>query len=71
MKKPLVFAALALAAASMSAQSANDDHGGNFKFKNGSLVVSRNVYTGTASTVTVGQTLPHALEWLWKGYPNP
>jgi hypothetical protein len=20
---------------------------------------------------TVGRTLPHALEWLWKGYPIP
>jgi hypothetical protein len=57
-KKTLVFAALAMAAASMSAQSADSDHGGSFKFKNNSLVVSRNVYTGTASTVTVGQTLP-------------
>jgi hypothetical protein len=56
--KTLVFAALVLAAASMSAQSANSDNGGNFKFKNNSLVVSRNVYTGTAATVTIGQTLP-------------
>jgi hypothetical protein len=59
-KRTLIFAALALAAASMSAQS---DHGNNrdqarFEFKNGTLVVSRTVYAGTPTTVTVGQTLP-------------
>ena len=67
MKRTLIFAALALAAASMSAQSGdgnsgngNDGNGndGQFKFQNGSLVVSRSVYSGTAATVTVGQTLP-------------
>ena len=60
MKRTLIFAALALAAASMSAQS---DHGdnrdqGRFEFKNGTLVVSRTVYAGTPATVTVGQILP-------------
>jgi hypothetical protein len=59
-KRTLIFAALALAAASMSAQS---DHGdnrdqGRFEFKNGTLVVSRTVYAGTPATVTVGQILP-------------
>ncbi len=34
-----------------------DDHDG-FKFKNGTLVVSRSVYTGTPASVTVGQNLP-------------
>jgi hypothetical protein len=57
-KRTLIFAALALAAASMSAQSDKGDHDGNFKFKNGTLVVSRTVYAGTPATVTVGQTLP-------------
>jgi hypothetical protein len=56
-KRTLIFVALTLAAASLSAQS-GPDNGGSFKFKNNSLVVSRNVYTGTAATVTVGQTLP-------------
>jgi hypothetical protein len=62
-KRTLIFAVLALAAASMSAQSGdgnsdNGNNGGQFKFQNGSIVVSRSVYTGTAATVTVGQTLP-------------
>ena len=30
----------------------------HFEFKSDSLVLSRSVYTGTASTVTIGQTLP-------------
>ncbi len=63
MKRTLIFAALVLAAASMSAltddgNSGNGNNGGRFEFKNGTLVVSRSVYTGTAATVTVGQTLP-------------
>ena len=63
MKRTLIFVALALAAASMSAQSGdgnsgNGNNNGRFEFKNGTLVVSRSVYTGTAATVTVGQTLP-------------
>ncbi|HZU32881.1 MAG TPA: hypothetical protein VFB79_17325 [Candidatus Angelobacter sp.] len=58
MNKTLVFAVIALTAASMSAQSAEHDNDGRFKFKNNTLVVSRNVYSGTAATVTVGETLP-------------
>lgn len=34
-----------------------DDHDG-FRFKSGTLVLSRSVYAGNAGTVTVGQTLP-------------
>jgi hypothetical protein len=60
-KKILVLAALAMAAASMLAQSGDGDNHGrsdHFEFKNGTLVLSRSVYTGNASTVSVGQTLP-------------
>src|SRR4029077_4062869 len=45
----------------MSAQSGDGDNRGrsdHFEFKNGTLVLSRSVYTGNASTVSVGQTLP-------------
>jgi hypothetical protein len=40
--------------------AANDgqDHDGRFKFQPDSLVISRSVYIGTASTVTIGETLP-------------
>jgi hypothetical protein len=40
--------------------SANDDwdHFRRFEFQPGTLVLSRSVYEGTASTVTTGQTLP-------------
>src|ERR1700730_2008688 len=38
---------------------ANDDRGHDrFEFRPDTLVLSRSVYAGTASTVTVGQTLP-------------
>ena len=33
-------------------------YAGNFTFVPGNLVVSRSVYAGTETTVTVGQTLP-------------
>src|ERR1700738_5179351 len=37
----------------------DDDHeSDHLEFKPGTLVLSRSVYNGTASTVTVGQTLP-------------
>ena len=61
MKKMLVLAALAICVVSASAQNASDNEDRNssrFEFKAGSLVLSRSVYTGTASTVSVGQTLP-------------
>jgi hypothetical protein len=39
--------------------SAGDDgHSAHFKFQPDSLVLSRSVYVGTASTVTIGETLP-------------
>ncbi len=63
-KKTLVGAVLELtvlsllvAGAFIQNASAEDDHDG-FRFKNGTLVVSRSVYAGNASSVTVGQTLP-------------
>src|SRR5215471_16588812 len=47
---------------SFAATTASDgddrDHSGRFEFKQGTLVVSRSVYAGNSSTVTVGQTLP-------------
>ena len=69
MKRIIVFAVLAFIAASMQAQgafvskAAGDSEGGSdradrFEFKAGTLVLSRSVYAGDASTVTVGQTLP-------------
>jgi len=61
-KKTLILAAFVFAAASMlsaqdSSSSGGDDHS-QFAFKPNSLVLSRSVYAGDASTVTVGQTLP-------------
>ena len=40
--------------------AANDgqDRDGRFKFQPDSLILSRSVYVGTASTVTIGETLP-------------
>jgi hypothetical protein len=46
---------------SVSKMAVNDDGGGRsagFEFKAGTLVLSRSVYAGNASTVAVGQTLP-------------
>ena len=61
MKK--IILALALATALAGGVRANDDHddkhdSNRFEFKTGTLVLSRSVYTGTAATVKVGQTLP-------------
>lgn len=57
--------ALILAAASVLAAGtfvgkafADDDHLGHFKFQPDTLVLSRSVYVGNASTVTIGETLP-------------
>ena len=69
MKRIIVFAVLAFTAASMHAQGAfvskaagssdgGSDRSDRFEFKAGTLVLSRSVYAGDASTVTVGQTLP-------------
>lgn len=57
-----VIAASALLAAGIFASSLtanSDDHDApRFKFKRGTLVLSRSVYAGEAGSVTVGQTLP-------------
>ena len=67
MNKNRVPLALIAAAASVLATgifvnkvAANDgqDRDGRFKFQPDSLVLSRSVYVGTASTVTIGETLP-------------
>src|SRR5208282_4891285 len=65
MKKKLIPAAIILSVAAalaagtfVSRVAANDDHFGGFAFQPDTLVLSRSVYVGTASTVTVGETLP-------------
>lgn len=67
MKKSLAPAALIVATASVLATgifvnrvAANDgqDRDGRFRFRPDSLVLSRTVYLGKASTVTIGETLP-------------
>ena len=66
MKKPSALVSLSVAAvfvlaagAFISKLSADDDHHSNhFRFQPDSLVLSRSVYVGTASTVTIGETLP-------------
>jgi hypothetical protein len=61
-KKTLVSAAIAAALAAgifVTSVGANDDDDfGRFGFFPGTLVLSRSVYVGNTSTVTVGQTLP-------------
>jgi hypothetical protein len=67
-KRIFMLAALVFAAVSMQAQGpfvskiVADDDGGSgsdrFEFKSGTLVLSRSVFAGTSSSVTVGQTLP-------------
>jgi hypothetical protein len=56
----IAFAALLLLAATLVTRlTAGDDHQfDHFKFQRDSLVLSRSVYVGTASTVTIGETLP-------------
>ncbi|HEY6273691.1 MAG TPA: hypothetical protein VIX19_17055 [Terriglobales bacterium] len=72
MKKIVFLAALAMVAVSLLAAQPKrnqflsneatdgDDHrfSGRFEFKPGTLLLSRSVYAGTATSVTVGQTLP-------------
>lgn len=66
MKKPHTLALLAVVVAFATASgslisklSADDDqHSNRFKFQPDSVVLSRSVYVGTASTVTIGETLP-------------
>ncbi|HZB87855.1 MAG TPA: hypothetical protein VE291_04275 [Terracidiphilus sp.] len=52
----LLLAAIVPSPARLNAQ--NDSHDQNFEFKKGTLVLSRSVYQGQASTITVGETLP-------------
>jgi hypothetical protein len=62
-KKPKIVASLAVATVFVLAAgtfisklSADDEH--HFKFQPNTLVLSRSVYVGNASTVTIGETLP-------------
>ncbi len=63
-KKFIPTAIIAAVAAAMAAGThvskvaANDDNFGRFQFQPDTLVVSRSVYSGDASILTVGQTLP-------------
>jgi len=55
----IVAVAAALAADTLVRKAAaNDDHHDRFEFQPDTLVLSRSVYVGTASTVTIGETLP-------------
>jgi hypothetical protein len=68
MKKTLIPAALVITAglvlvagtsvSKLTAANDDRDHSGRFEFQPGTLVLSRSVYTGDATTVTVGDTLP-------------
>ena len=54
---------LALSVSSPTLMNAQDDHRDrdrdhDFEFRSGTLVVSRSVYEGKASTITIGETLP-------------
>ena len=50
---------LALAATTSARLTAQQDHqSSDFEFKSGSVVLSRSVYEGKASTITIGETLP-------------
>lgn len=46
------------ASAFVSKTSADGDNSDHFKFRPDTLVLSRSVYVGTASTITIGETLP-------------
>jgi hypothetical protein len=56
----IVIASVLAAGTFVSKVAADDDHhdSDRFEFKQDTLVLSRSVYVGSASTVTVGQTLP-------------
>jgi hypothetical protein len=60
-KRLLIVFAAAIALAGAVRAAGDDDESrdpARFEFKEGTLVLSRSVYEGTAATVTVGQTLP-------------
>jgi hypothetical protein len=50
--------AFALAAATFTSKLSADQDSHRFKFQPNTLVLSRSAYVGTASTVTIGETLP-------------
>ncbi len=52
----LLFVLAGLSPASVNAQDNHRD--GGFEFRSGTLVLSRSVYEGKASTITIGETLP-------------
>jgi len=64
MKKYLIVAPALLFAVIVNSPGLNaqndhlDAHGHDFEFKPGTLVLSRSVYQGKASTITIGETLP-------------
>ena len=60
LRSKCVFALAAVGAAALLAipSVAQDQNSGSFHFVPDSLVLARSVYTGDASTVTVGETLP-------------
>ena len=58
MRKMLVGVAILAVLAAAMGLAADDDFSHRFHFVPDSLVVSRSVYVGTASTVAIGQTLP-------------
>lgn len=65
MKRTKISGALVIAVASVltmgslvTRMAADGNDSGRFEFKPNTLVLSRSVYVGTASTVTIGETLP-------------
>src|SRR5271165_5989316 len=54
----LFFSIAAAASTGLNAQERHPQDFRNFYFVPGTLVVSRSVYQGNASTVTIGETLP-------------
>jgi hypothetical protein len=63
MNRPRIFALLAVATAigastALISKLSADDHSGHFKFQSDSIVLTRSVYVGNASTITIGETLP-------------
>jgi hypothetical protein len=53
-----VLGALAFVSVGFGIKAAANDGNGNFHFVPESIVLTRSVYSGTADTVTIGQTLP-------------
>lgn len=53
-----LYALTAISPTQLNAQSDHRDRDDHFEFRPDSLVLSRTVYKGTASTITIGETLP-------------